>query len=85
MKAGLVRLRPILRTAFSTVLAVLPALVGVGAGLENRQPLAAAVVFGMLASTFLTLIVVPVVYTLLDDAGRLLSRSRRKEPVESAA
>ena len=80
LRAGRVRLRPILMTAFSTILAVIPALLGLGSGVENRQPLAAAVVGGMLTSTLLTLIVVPVVYTLLDDMGkvpgRLLARLR---------
>lgn len=85
MRAGRVRLRPILMTAFSTILGVLPALLGFGAGSESRQPLAATVVGGMLAATFLTLIIVPVVYTLIDDLGdyikRMTGRVNTKGPI----
>ncbi|MBI4231346.1 MAG: efflux RND transporter permease subunit [Planctomycetes bacterium] len=73
-RAARLRLRPILMTSASTLLGVLPALVGFGSGVENRRPLAAAVVGGMTVSTLLTLVVVPVVYTLLDDLGAWMSR-----------
>jgi Cu/Ag efflux pump CusA len=52
-------------TSFSTILGILPIAIGLGAGAEARRPLGLAVVGGMLFSTFLTLILVPVVYTLL--------------------
>ncbi len=75
VEAGRTRLRPILMTALSTTLGVLPALVGLGSGAETRQPLAAAVVGGMITATALTLVVVPVVYSLLDDVtGRVMRR-----------
>jgi multidrug efflux pump subunit AcrB len=67
IQAGLVRLRPILMTACSTIAGILPIAIGFGAGSESRRPMGVAVVGGMLTSTFLTLFVIPVVYTLLSD------------------
>jgi hydrophobe/amphiphile efflux-1 (HAE1) family protein len=69
MQAGVVRLRPILMTAFSTIAGILPIAIGFGAGAESRRPMGVAVVGGMLTSTFLTLLIIPVVYTLLNDLG----------------
>ncbi|MCK4738353.1 MAG: efflux RND transporter permease subunit [Deltaproteobacteria bacterium] len=66
-KAGRVRLRPILMTAFSTIFGVLPTALALGAGSESRAPMAVATIGGLLTSTFLTLIVIPVVYSLMDD------------------
>ncbi len=63
--AASIRLRPILMTSFATIFGVLPIAIGLGAGAESRRPLGIAVVGGMIFSTFLTLLVVPVVYTLL--------------------
>jgi multidrug efflux pump len=63
--AAAIRLRPILMTSFSTIFGILPIALGLGAGGESRMPLGVAVVGGMLASTFLTLVLVPVVYDLL--------------------
>ncbi len=65
-EAAHVRLRPVLMTTFSTVLGMLPIALGFGAGGEARAPLGVAVAAGLLATTFLTLVVVPVVYTLFD-------------------
>ncbi len=65
VEASRIRLRPILMTSFSTIFGVLPIAIGFGAGAESRRPLGIAVVGGMLFSTFLTLLLVPVVYTLL--------------------
>jgi HAE1 family hydrophobic/amphiphilic exporter-1 len=67
LDAGRVRLRPILMTAFSTIAGILPIAIGFGAGAESRRPMGVAVVGGMLTSTFLTLFVIPVVYTLFSD------------------
>jgi multidrug efflux pump len=64
-EASTIRLRPILMTSFSTVFGILPIAIGLGAGAEARRPLGIAVVGGVLLSTFLTLVLVPVVYTLL--------------------
>src|ERR1041385_4060244 len=76
LEAGRVRLRPILMTAFSTIAGILPIAIGFGAGAESRRPMGVAVVGGMLTSTFLTLFVIPVVYTLFSDLAKLLHRNR---------
>ena len=65
VQAATIRLRPILMTSFATIFGVLPIAIGLGAGAESRRPLGLAVVGGLFFSTFLTLVVVPVVYTLL--------------------
>ena len=65
VEAASIRLRPILMTSFSTVFGILPIAIGMGAGAESRQPLGIVVVGGVLFSTFLTLLLVPVVYSLL--------------------
>jgi multidrug efflux pump len=67
LRAGAVRLRPILMTAVSTLFGILPVAIGLGAGAESRRPLGVAVTGGVTASTLLTLVVVPVFYTLVDD------------------
>jgi multidrug efflux pump len=65
IEASTIRLRPILMTSFSTIFGILPIAIGLGAGAEARRPLGLAVVGGMFFSTFLTLVLVPVLYTLL--------------------
>ncbi|MFQ5605774.1 MAG: efflux RND transporter permease subunit [bacterium] len=65
MEAGRKRLRPIIMTTVTTVLGLLPMALGLGAGAELRRPLAVAVIGGLLSATFLTLVVVPVVYSLM--------------------
>src|SRR5439155_4429815 len=84
VQAGIVRLRPILMTAFSTIAGILPIAIGFGAGAESRRPMGVAVVGGMLTSTFLTLIIIPVVYTFLSDITDKLLR-RRKQLVPAGA
>lgn len=79
-QAGCIRLRPILMTALSTVIGILPIALGLGAGAESRRPLGVAVVGGMLSSTFLTLYLVPVFYVTVD---RLLGRKPAPEPALS--
>ena len=66
MEAGAARLRPILMTSLTTALGLLPMAVGVGEGAEVRAPMAITVIGGLLVSTFLTLVVIPVVYSLMD-------------------
>ena len=70
--AGL-RLRPILMTAFTTIIAMLPLALGLGEGAELQAPLATAVLGGLLSSTLLTLLVVPAIYSVL--AGKSVSPS----------
>lgn len=67
LTAGPVRLRPILMTALTTIFAMLPIALGYSEGGEARSPMGVAVVGGMTTSTFLTLVIIPVVYSLLDD------------------
>ena len=66
MEAGSARLRPILMTSLTTALGLLPMALGFGEGSEVRTPMAITVIGGLLVSTLLTLIVIPVVYSLLD-------------------
>ena len=67
LETGTVRLRPIFMTTTSTVLGMLPIALGLGAGAELRQPMAVAIIGGLVTSSILTLVVVPVLYTLLED------------------
>jgi len=67
LKAGPTRLRPILMTTAAMVFGMLPIAISRGQGSEMRAPMAVAVIGGLLVSTLLTLVVVPVVYSLLDD------------------
>ena len=76
MEAGSARLRPILMTSLTTALGLLPMAAGFGEGSEVRAPMAITVIGGLLVSTFLTLVVIPVVYSLMD---------RKQWPVTSDA
>ncbi len=76
LEAGRLRLRPIVMTTITTVFGLLPMALGWGAGADLRAPLAVAVIGGLISATFLTLIVVPVVYSLLVTPG---------EPVRAGA
>jgi HAE1 family hydrophobic/amphiphilic exporter-1 len=67
VEGGKARLRPILMTAITTILGLLPLAVGLGRGSEIRVPLALTVIGGLTTSTFMTLIVVPVVYSMIED------------------
>jgi multidrug efflux pump len=76
-EAGRIRLRPILMTSVATIMGALPIALGLGAGAASRRPLGYAIVGGLLVSTLLTLILVPVVYVLVDA---LRARSRARQP-----
>ncbi len=65
--AGSVRLRPILITTATTVLGLIPMAMGMGDGAEIRTPMAIAVIFGLITSTFLTLLIIPTIYYLLES------------------
>jgi len=67
IEAGRVRLRPILMTSLSTILAMLPLATGLGEDASTMAPMATVVVGGLLVSTVLTLVLVPVVYSIFDD------------------
>jgi HAE1 family hydrophobic/amphiphilic exporter-1 len=75
LEAGPVRLRPVLMTAISTVFGMIPLACGTGDGSEWRQPMGVVSIGGLVASTLLTLLVVPIAYTLIDDARRALARA----------
>jgi len=81
-RAAPVRMRPVLMTAFSMILGVLPAALGVGPGSESRQPMAVATAAGMFSSTLLTLLVVPVLYIVLDDLSEWVRKRGRRRPSE---
>lgn len=80
MEAGKVRLRPILMTTATTVLAMLPLVIGFGEGAETQASMATVVAFGLTLSTLVTLVLVPVVYTLLDGWKNLISRRFKRKP-----
>ena len=67
LEAGLIRLRPIMMTTLAMILGMLPSALDSGAGAELRQPMAIAIIGGLISSTLLTLLVIPVIYTMLDD------------------
>jgi hydrophobic/amphiphilic exporter-1 (mainly G- bacteria), HAE1 family len=79
--AGGTRLRPILMTTLTTVLGLFPMSLGFGDGSELLAPLATVVIGGLLFSTLLTLFFIPVLYSLLDDAGKRLFGLERKAAV----
>jgi len=84
--AGRIRLRPILMTTTAMIFGMLPLFFALGEGAEFRAPMARAVVGGLITSTLLTLIVVPVVYTILDDvAAWLFGRKKTVAAVGTAA
>ncbi|MGE5190003.1 MAG: efflux RND transporter permease subunit [Gemmatimonadota bacterium] len=72
--AGRTRLRPIMMTTLAMIFGMLPLALALGAGAEMRAPMARAVIGGLVTSTILTLLVVPVVYTVLDDLGDRIRR-----------
>ena len=88
IRAGSTRLRPIVMTTLAMIFGMLPLALALGPGAEMRAPMARAVIGGLITSTLLTLIVVPVVYTYLDQlspAGlREWWRRRRGRPAEAA-
>jgi HAE1 family hydrophobic/amphiphilic exporter-1 len=83
LRAAEIRLRPILMTTLAMVFGMLPLALGSGQGAEQRAPLAHAVIGGVLASTLLTLLVVPVLYSVLDDLVARLGGRARAEPASS--
>ena len=86
IEAGAVRLRPIMMTTAAMIAGMLPVAIAMGEGGEFRAPMARAVIGGLITSTLLTLIVVPVAYTYLDGFGARMASmvSRRAEARQQA-
>ena len=82
-QASAVRLRPIFMTTLTTVLGLVPLALGFGEGAEIRKPMAITVIAGLATSTLLTLVVIPVVYSLVCRKGPM--RSTDREPAEQMA
>ena len=84
MLAGQTRLRPILMTTAAMVMGMVPLALGIGEGSEQQAPMAHAIIGGVITSTLLTLIVVPVIYTYLDDGKqrffRLFAKKKAATP-----
>jgi HAE1 family hydrophobic/amphiphilic exporter-1 len=80
IEAAAVRLRPIIMTTLAMIVGMLPLAFEWGAGAEFRAPMARAVIGGLITSTLLTLLVVPVVYTYLDDLANRFARSWKHTP-----
>ncbi|WP_078547975.1 efflux RND transporter permease subunit [Litchfieldia alkalitelluris] len=68
------RTRPILMTATTTILGLLPLAIGIGEGSEMNQPMGISVIGGLISSTFLTLFIIPIVYSLFDKETRRLNK-----------
>ena len=66
LDSGVARLRPILMTTIAMIAGMVPIALGIGAGSQTRSPMALAVIGGLMTSTLLTLVVIPVVFTYMD-------------------
>jgi HAE1 family hydrophobic/amphiphilic exporter-1 len=90
LNAGPIRLRPIMMTTLTTVLGMLPMALGLGEGAESQQPMAVVVVAGLTFSTILTLVVIPAMYSIVDDISsfikglfaRILHGEEKEEIIE---
>ncbi|HYW12488.1 MAG TPA: efflux RND transporter permease subunit [Longimicrobium sp.] len=83
IEAGRVRLRPIVMTTLAMIFGMLPIAIGMGEGGGFRAPMARAVIGGLITSTLLTLVVVPVAYTYFDDFGGWVARGFKRKPREA--
>ncbi|WP_408010719.1 efflux RND transporter permease subunit [Pseudalkalibacillus sp. A8] len=79
VKAGEARLRPIMMTALTTILGLIPLIIGIGEGTEIQQPMAIVIVFGLLFGTVISLIFIPVIYNQFDR----IKEKRRLKKAES--
>jgi multidrug efflux pump subunit AcrB len=77
-RGGRVRLRPILMTVLATVVGLVPMALALGVGTEANQPLAIAVIGGLLASTFFTLVLIPTLYVIFEERWAADARRRRE-------
>ena len=84
VETGRVRLRPILMTALATILAMIPMATGLGEGTETNAPLATVVIGGLIAATFVTLFLVPVVYSILDDWSQKFTKKHAPNTTDTS-
>ena len=84
LEAGSIRLRPILMTTLAMVFGMMPLALGLGEGAAQRAPMAHAVIGGLISSTLLTLVVVPVVLVYIDRIGLWATRRFRRSPDQMA-
>jgi len=84
IEAGRTRFRPIVMTTMAMIFGMLPLAFEIGAGSEMRAPMARTVIGGLITSTLLTLIAVPVVYSLLDDLANKVLGKRAEHPTDGA-
>jgi HAE1 family hydrophobic/amphiphilic exporter-1 len=78
IEAGRIRLRPIMMTTLALIAGMIPVALGLGEGADSRAPLGRAVIGGVIASTVLTLLVIPTVYEIMDEwREALLARVKR--------
>lgn len=78
-EAGLVRLRPIIMTTLAMIFGMIPTAVATGASTEMRAPMGQAIIGGLITSTILTLFVVPIIYTILDDLKMKINKITHKK------
>ncbi len=83
IKAGPTRLRPILMTTLTTILALIPLALGFGEGAEAMAPMAIAVMFGLVTSTLLTLLIVPVIYYSFDNLSMKIKGKIKRDKLQS--
>ncbi len=76
------RVRPILMTAMTTILGLLPLALGIGEGTEMNQPMGISVIGGLISSTFLTLYIVPIIYSLFDEQTRRRAVSKKIKEID---
>ena len=79
IEAGPNRLRPILMTTLTTILGLVPMALGKGEGMEMQQPLAITVIFGLTISTIVTLIFIPILYSIVDTIRYKHYKSKRNK------
>jgi len=82
VEAGRTRLRPIIMTTFTMIFGMLPTALALGEGAESRSGMAWVLIGGLLTSTLFTLVVIPVIYTIMDDFKAWLRRKFRREHAE---
>jgi HAE1 family hydrophobic/amphiphilic exporter-1 len=82
-KAALTRLRPIVMTSLAMIFGMLPLALALGPGAESRAPMAHAIIGGLITSTLLTLVVVPVIYTILDDIKNKIFSTRKRLSIKN--